>query len=147
MKFSERKKWDEDSMNEEDKPWPKKLKNLSTPSDEGDYSKTFTNSDTDVMELFEKICWIFDVKEEGFSFVNISEIQKYYDLLEKGYKLSAYQIRRLENAYLFAKKYHERIANIAIEMFEAEQKDSSRMQELQKFIESADLSNLSKQKK
>lgn len=109
--------------------------NLEVESEKDDNrfgAEIFTENDTDVLEELEKICWIFDTQNESNTgFLDLEEFKRYYILLEKGYRLSPYQKRRLQNAWFFAKKRHERFVDATMELHalcekrEKEEKDSS----------------------
>lgn len=97
-------------------------------------AKTFTEEDTEVLDDVEKIVFIFHVAEESASsnFVDLTEFKKYYELLEKGYTLSEYQKRRINNANLFSKKRHEKLVSLYLELETASEKNKSENEKKEK---------------
>ncbi len=90
-------------------------KDLYEGDDNAYGAKTFTLEDSEVLDYMEMIADLFDF-HQNCPWINISEFQKFYDLLEKGYNLSAFQVRRISNAHLLAKNREEKIFKLALEM-------------------------------
>jgi hypothetical protein len=104
-------------------------KKISTPiSSDGPY--TLTEEHTDVIEYFDKICFLFDFQNtSNIPIVNITKVDKYYDQLVSGYCLDVGQKRIIDNLVFFCshyKKAEQKEAKellVSCEEFEKEEKE------------------------
>lgn len=71
--------------------------------------KLYNETDEEAVDLARKIHEIFEVacRDSYSELIDKEEYKKLYSYLEKGYSLSEFQIKRIENGHLFAMKIQE----------------------------------------
>lgn len=104
-------------------------KKISQPiSSDGPY--TLTKEHTDAIEYFDKICFLFDFQIiSNIPIVNITQVDKCYDQLVRGYCLDVSQKRIIDNLLFFCSHYEKAEKKeaeellVSCEEFEKEEKE------------------------